>query len=476
MPNAGADSTIMDLARPVAWSARIAFAVGNVAETILSRSFELFVLFFYTQVHGLSGSLAGAAILLALVVDGVSDPLVGSFSDSLRSRFGRRHTLMFLAIVPAAAFFIALFAPPASLQGFALAAWLAMAAIGLRIAFTFFYIPWSAQIAELSVDTKERVTLAILRNVFAALSQFAVVAVSFDLFFVATPNYPKGQENPAVYLPYALAMGVAMALCMLLSAAGTYRRQLAAEGVAAALPQRFTSRALFQAWRNLIFRYKNFRSLFLGSLFALTAFSAFNALTLYLGTYFWNLSGAQIRNWQFALIGGLFLTMVAGKPIIDRLPGPPLFTGGIAGGAFLFAAPMLLRLLGLLPESAENAFPWLVASNGLAGFCLGTVMIVSAVIAAETADDYERRTQAKSTALLFGFVFLAMKSASGLGKLLTGLIVDFVQLPAAKQTQSISTAQVAALGWWCVASLIVLGGLGVWAFAGYQTPLQQSEP
>ena len=50
--------------------------------------------------------------MVALVIDALTDPMVGSFSDNLRSRLGRRHPLMYLASVPLGFFLYLVFSPP----------------------------------------------------------------------------------------------------------------------------------------------------------------------------------------------------------------------------------------------------------------------------------------------------------------------------------------------------------------------------
>jgi Na+/melibiose symporter-like transporter len=242
------------------------------------------------------------------------------------------------------------------------------------------------------------------------------------------------------------------------------------EGQQAVAPTRFSLSALWPAWRDMILRFASFRALFLGSLFLLTAFSLNNAFGLYLGTYFWDLTGAQIKTWQLATILGAAVTLLAGKPIVDRLPLPALFRGGIACGVALFALPILLRLFGMLELGSQFTLTLLNLANGLAGFGLGVVMIVSAVLASETADDYEHRTGIKGAAMLFGFIFLAMKTASGLGKLLAGVIIDVIDLPAAKDAALITPAQLDLLGWSAAVTLLVLGVLALFAFAGYRSP------
>ena len=91
------------------WRVRFMFAVGQIPEGVQSTSFGFFLLFFYNQVLGLSGFLASLAIVVALLVDAVSDPVIGSWSDGVRHRWGRRHPFMYAAAIPFAICFYFLF-------------------------------------------------------------------------------------------------------------------------------------------------------------------------------------------------------------------------------------------------------------------------------------------------------------------------------------------------------------------------------
>ncbi len=64
--------------------------VGALPDTYKNFAFNTFLLFFYNQVLGYPATLASAALGIALCFDAVSDPMVGSYSDNLRSRLGRR--------------------------------------------------------------------------------------------------------------------------------------------------------------------------------------------------------------------------------------------------------------------------------------------------------------------------------------------------------------------------------------------------
>ena len=96
-------------------SQKISYGIGQIAEGIKNNSFEFFLFFYYNQVLGLSGTLAGAAVAIALLADAISDPVAGSLSDSLHSRWGRRHPFMYASAAPLAVCFYLVFTPPAGL-------------------------------------------------------------------------------------------------------------------------------------------------------------------------------------------------------------------------------------------------------------------------------------------------------------------------------------------------------------------------
>lgn len=70
---------------------KLSYGLGEMAEGVKSAALETFLFFYYVQVVGLSGSMTGLALLVALLFDGLSDPVIGNVSDNFRSRWGRRH-------------------------------------------------------------------------------------------------------------------------------------------------------------------------------------------------------------------------------------------------------------------------------------------------------------------------------------------------------------------------------------------------
>ncbi|HRI09240.1 MAG TPA: MFS transporter, partial [Nannocystaceae bacterium] len=79
---------------------RVAYGVGEMAKGIEEAAVNLFVLFFFSQVLGLDGWLVGAVMGVALVIDAVTDPLMGWWSDGFRHRWGRRHPFLLASALP----------------------------------------------------------------------------------------------------------------------------------------------------------------------------------------------------------------------------------------------------------------------------------------------------------------------------------------------------------------------------------------
>ena len=143
---------------------KLAYASGTITFACKDVVFINFILLYYRQVLGVSGSLTGLALLIAMISDAITDPLMGSFSDRFKSKWGRRHPFMVISAVPLALTFVGLLCPPA-LSEFQLFIWLMAFAIALRTALTVFFIPYLALGAELSEDYLERSSVTTYRTV-----------------------------------------------------------------------------------------------------------------------------------------------------------------------------------------------------------------------------------------------------------------------------------------------------------------------
>lgn len=159
---------------------KLGFTVGEYACNLYWQSLSLFLLFFYTDVVGLSAATAGMIYMIASIWDGAIDPVMGAIADRTRSRFGRyRPYLLFGAVPLAACFSLLYYNPP--LTGIALTLWLLAAHVLFRTSYTILSIPFTSLNARVTSSSSERATLAGLRMIFATLAGSTIAACTQPL-------------------------------------------------------------------------------------------------------------------------------------------------------------------------------------------------------------------------------------------------------------------------------------------------------
>ena len=443
---------------------KLALSLGWPTELLILISFELFILFFYTQVLGLSGTLTGAALFLAMCLDGLSDPILGTFSDNLRkARWGRRHTLMFLSPLPLGVFFALVFMPPAFLHGLSLFLWLMITAIGCRVSSALFIIPYSTQVAEMSRDSEVRASLSIYKSIAQTIFQFALIGLSFRFIFGPTHSFANGQENRANYAPFGLIWGGVLAAITTLSSLGTYRYMRAIEAITPLGPKTRTSVSKFlSSWKAALAGNPNVRVVILGAIAMVAATGMARSLASHMGIYFWRLTPGQISDWQQVAIPGTFAGLFLARYLLKLIEMKVLILVGMAMAYFSYAVPPALMLLGLLPPVGNPLiYEMLLAANLIQGVGLGFVVMISGLMSAQTADEEELFLGGPEQGLLYGFVFMATKIGSGLGKLFSGLTLDFIKFPIGKPVGSIGQDVIDQLVWSLIICVVVLGGVSL---------------
>ncbi|MYG11767.1 MAG: MFS transporter [Gammaproteobacteria bacterium] len=141
---------------------RIGYGVGDFGINLFFISTLTYLLYFYTDVFGLSAAAAGGVMLVARVVDAVTDPLMGAIAERTRSRWGRLRPYILFGALPLGASAVLTFASPAFSDSGKLW-WAYLTYIAFSIAFTVVSVPYSALTASLTADYQERTVLSTIR-------------------------------------------------------------------------------------------------------------------------------------------------------------------------------------------------------------------------------------------------------------------------------------------------------------------------
>ena len=429
---------------PVRRRTKLAFGFGQLAEGVKNASFNLFLLFFYNQVLGLSGTLAGLALFIATSFDAVTDPLAGSLSDRLRHRWGRRHPFMYAAALPLGVTFGLLFSPP-DLGETGLFVWLTAFAIAVRASMTLFHVPHMALGAELSDDYQERTVIAAIRTAFSLAGLVWVAGAAWLYFFAPTESHPIGQLDGSAYPAFGWCFAVVMTVTILVSAWGTHDQipHLPEPPPHAA---RFTAARFASDYRDALCN-PSFRAFFLG----VTVFYVMRGLQEVLGvhmfTYFWRLDAGQIFDVAIAAIPGLILGVPFWTRASARFDKRPAFLAGISGYSVLILGPPVAQLLGVFPPPESNAYLGLLLAASLgSAFCASSGLVLSGSMMADIADEHELATGERQEGVFFAALAFAAKSTSGLGTFLAGFALDWIEFPTQADPAHVPEATARSLG------------------------------
>ena len=95
-------SKINDPAMKLPFSEKMGYACGDMASNLYWRFFDLFLLYFYTDVFGIPAAVAGTLLVVSRTIDAFSDPVIGAMADRTKTRFGKFRPYLLWGILPIA--------------------------------------------------------------------------------------------------------------------------------------------------------------------------------------------------------------------------------------------------------------------------------------------------------------------------------------------------------------------------------------
>lgn len=441
-------------------STKLAYGIGQVAESVKTRGFDALVFFYFTQVLGLSGTLAGAALFIALILDAISDPIMGMISDSWRSPRGRRHPFMYAAALPFGIFWCLLFVPPSGLSQNGLFLWLLGFAILVRQAMTVYQLPHLALGAELSDDYHERTSVVAWRTACGVIGAVGVILVAIRIFLPETPEFENGMMNAAGYPKIALFTGLIMSATIWWSAWGT-RDRIPYLPRASAEPQ-----PLRDYVKDIGVAFSN--PSFFALLFGFSMFAVSNAVQQTLGThiavFFWQFDSHEIALLNFTYLIGFFPGVALARPLHGLFDKKLTMIVSATLAAVFINVAVLLRLLDLAPANGTPLLFWLSFAL-LVGLALvsGIALTTAGSMMADVAQEHTYRTGKSQQGVLFSAISFSGKAGSGLGHVVAGLGIDLIRFPLQAAPSAVAPELIHSLGVLGLAS----SAIGIIGLAGY---------
>ncbi len=335
----------------------VGYAVGDFGINLYFISVMTFLLYFYTDVMGLSAVAAGGVFFVARILDAVTDPIVGAIAERTRSRWGRMRPYLLFGAIPLALISIATFTVP-DLDATGKLIWAYTTYILFGLIYTVVTIPYATLTASLTDDYAERTRLSTFRIGFAFAGGFLVS--------VGTMPFVGMFEDEAAGFQMLMVVFAVLATLLLLT---TYR---SSREVVQPVAQRKPS--LAESARAI---FRNPPLLVVIGIFCcgMLGFTVRQATTAYFFIY--NVGDPSLISWFFGSTLGAMLIGIWWVPVLAERYGK---AGATRIGAYLGIA----ACIGFYFTAYDNVtgiFFWgcLVALGGTPVAVLGWAMIPDTV-------------------------------------------------------------------------------------------------
>jgi len=393
---------------------KIGYSLGDTASHFVWDMVGFWLLFFYTDVYGISAAAAGTIMLVARFWDMAIDPVIGIVADRTNSRWGKFRPYILFGAIPYAVLAILTFTTP-NLGEAGKIIYAGATYVLLMTAYAAINLPYSALGAVMTDDTYERAGLNTYRFIAGFTGQFIVTGLALTLaeFF--------GGGDKAQGFQYTVFLFSGLSLVFFFITFKTTKERVQ--------PPKAQKNSLKEDIRNL-FSNKAWVILALVGIISFIMFAMQNAAIAY---YFKYYLGKENNVQLFNVIGtvALIVALPLSKPLAKRFGNKNVFIASSLISGFFF---ILIYLPGVSDLTTIYVF------NIIAKMAYAPAVPLLWTMIADSADYGEWKTGRRATGLYFSAAVFAQKAGWGIGAAIAGWILAVSNFVAnAEQTQTAIT-------------------------------------
>lgn len=145
---------------------KIAYGLGDAASSMFWKLFGMYLLYFYTDVFGLSAAAVGTMFLITRIWDSFVDPVVGVLSDRTNTRWGKfRPYILWMALPFGVMGILTFTTPDFSESGKLVYAYITYGL--MMMVYSFINVPYASLLGVMSSNPVTRTELSSYRMIFA---------------------------------------------------------------------------------------------------------------------------------------------------------------------------------------------------------------------------------------------------------------------------------------------------------------------
>jgi GPH family glycoside/pentoside/hexuronide:cation symporter len=383
---------------------KIGYSLGDTASHFVWDMVGFWLLFFYTDVYGISAAAAGTIMLVARFWDMGIDPVIGIISDRTKTRWGKFRPYILFGALPYALLAILTFTTP-NFGETGKIIYAGATYVLLMTAYAAINLPYSALGAVMTDDTYERAGLNTYRFIAGFTGQFIVTGLALTLaeFF--------GHGNKAQGFQYTVFLFAGLSLIFFFITFRATKERVQ--------PPKEQTNSLKEDVKNL-FQNKAWIILACVGIVSFIMFAMQNAAIAY---YFKYYLGRENNVQLFNVIGtvALIVALPLSKPLAKKFGNKNVFIGSSLISGLFF---MLIYLAGVTDLTMIYIF------NIIAKMAYAPAVPLLWTMIADSADYGEWTTGRRATGLYFSAAVFAQKAGWGIGAAIAGWILSISQFVA----------------------------------------------
>ncbi len=421
---------------------KLGYGIGDSASNFFFQVFNIFLLYYYTDIFGLSPAAVGTMFIVTKIVDAVSDPIMGLIADRTNSRWGKFRPYLLWAAIPYGVCGYAMFAnPDLSDSGKLIYAYVTYTL--MMLSYTAINVPYSALLGVISPSSIERTKVASYRFICAFGAAWVI-----GTFVTPLKNILGAGDEANGFRLTMIIFAVISVVLFWITFATTRERVKPTQ----------TSMDV-KADLKALLRNGPWLALFLAAIFTLMNAAVRGGTLLYYFKYYVGDDGARIflifdKTAVFMSLG--LMAMIAGialtKSLSERFEKRSLL--------------IFLTVLNSISMAAFYIIPpeqyWLmVAVNCIGAFVIGPTPALVWAMYADCADYGEWKTGRRTTALVFSTLQFAQKMGLAVGAGLAGIILSLFGFIANETQTAASMAGIRFMFSILPAILAIMGAVAI---------------
>lgn len=394
---------------------KIGYGFGDFASSMFWKIFSVYLLFYYTDVFGISAAVVGTMFLVTRIWDAANDPIMGIIADRTETKWGKfRPYLLWMAIPFGIVGVLCFTTPELSLIGKIVYAYITYGL--MMMVYTAVNVPYASLMGVMTADLKDRTTLSTFRFIFAFAGSILVLATAEPLVS-ALSKKASGVIDLQQGWQYAMMIYACIAAVLFYFTFAWTKERVS--------PPKEQKTSLREDLKNLGNNKPWF--ILLGAGVATLIFNSLRdgSAIFYFKYYFHNQEAFQMPVLNIAInYSTLYLVLGQAANIIGVVLAKPVSDKIGKKNTFLYAMVIAAIFSCIFYMFNESHVTMIFVFQILISICAGIIFPLLWSMYADIADYSEWETGRRATGLIFSSSSMSQKMGWTLGGALTGWMLS----------------------------------------------------